>query len=42
MSEYILEADEVTKDFKVYKGLFRDRENIRAVDTVSLRIKQRQ
>ena len=40
MSDYILEADEVTKDFKVYKGLFRDRENIRAVDTVSLRIKQ--
>ena len=40
MSKYIIEADKVTKDFKVYKGLFQDRENIRAVDTVSLKIKQ--
>ena len=40
MSQYILEASKVTKDFKVYKGLFQDRENIKAVDTVSLKIKK--
>ena len=40
MSQYILEASKVAKDFKVYKGLFQDRENIKAVDTVSLKIKK--
>ena len=38
MSDLMVEARGVTKDFKISRGLFRGKEVLRAVDKVSLNV----
>ena len=40
MTDVMVEAVDVIKDFKISRGLFRGKETLRAVDKVSLKIKR--